>query len=193
MNRPPEYCPYCGSPVDGVETSFAGGHVETPMVYRCDSCEDYVFYNPTPGGSAAVVDGDRMLLVKDFRSPGEWKLPSGRIELGESVREGVARELEEETGLSVDPTDLAYFYDEAGEPVDEQYMVKVDFAVPRSETTGRLRAGSDATDARFFTAAEFEASDHTMKATHVDRFGTASVEWLLARARVALDEQSPPQ
>lgn len=188
MNQPPEYCPYCGDPVTAVDSPMVGV-VETPMIYRCESCEDYVFYNPTPGGSAAVVDGDSLLLVEDFRSPGEWKLPSGRMELGESPREGVARELEEETGLAVDPDDLVYFYDEAGEPVEDQHMVGIDYAVPRSKTEGPLQAGSDATDAQFFTPAEFEASENTIKYTHVDRFGTDSLRWLLAEARHALDAQ----
>src|SRR6056297_3624060 len=134
MNQPPEYCPYCGTAVTAVETPMHSV-VDTPMVYRCESCEDYVFYNPTPGGSAAVLDGDSVLLVEDFRSPGEWKLPSGRMLLGESPREGVARELQEETGLSVEPADITYFYDEAGEPVENQYMVGIDYAVSRSKTT----------------------------------------------------------
>lgn len=189
MNNPPEYCPYCGTPVTGVDTPMLGAvAVETPMVYRCDSCDDYVFYNPTPGGSTAVVDGDSLLLVEDFRASGEWKLPAGRIELGESPREGVARELEEETGLSVDPADLTYFYDSSGEPVEDQYMVNVDYAVPRSKTTGTVEAGSDATDARFFTPAEFAESEYTLRDSHVDRFGTDSLEWVVERARRALEE-----
>ncbi|QLG61203.1 NUDIX domain-containing protein [Halorarum salinum] len=188
MNQPPEHCPYCGTAVTGVDTP-THAVVETPTVYRCESCDDYVFYNPTPGGSAAVVDGGRLLLVEDFRSPGEWKLPSGRMALGESPREGVARELEEETGLSVDPDDLAYFYDEAGEPVEGQYMVGIDYAVPRSKTAGTLEAGSDATDARFFTPAEFADSPFSIKGTHVDRFGTDSLDWLLCEAERALDAE----
>ena len=189
MNQPPKYCPYCGTAVVPVE-EFGPGVVETPMVYECDACEDYVFYNPTPGGSAAVLDGDQILLVEDFRSPGEWKLPSGRMELGESPAEGVARELEEETGLVADPADLVYFYDEAGEPVPEQYMVGVDYAIRRTATRGKVEAGSDATDARFFTPEEFAASDREMKHTHVDRFGTDSVRWLIDRATEALEKEA---
>ncbi|WP_435346735.1 NUDIX domain-containing protein [Haloarchaeobius sp. HRN-SO-5] len=190
MNQPPEYCPYCGTAVTPVDSPMHDV-VETSVVYRCDSCEDYVFYNPTPGGSAAVVDDDAVLLVEDFRSPGEWKLPSGRMELGETPREGVARELAEETGLTVDPGDLTYFFDEAGEPVEEQYMVGIDYAVHRDETTGTVEAASDATDARFFTPAEFEAADHVLKYTHVQRFGD-SLEWLLGEATAALDSRTPP-
>jgi ADP-ribose pyrophosphatase YjhB (NUDIX family) len=170
---------------------MVGDAVETAMVHRCDSCDDYVFYNPTPGGSVAVVDGDGVLLVEDFRSPDEWKLPSGRIELGETPREGVARELAEETGLVVDPADLVYFFDEAGEPADEQYMVGIDYAVHRSDTTGTVEAGSDATDAQFFTPEELAASAHALKSTHVERFG-GSLEWLVAEASSALAECRPP-
>jgi ADP-ribose pyrophosphatase YjhB (NUDIX family) len=186
MNQPPEYCPHCGSAVSPVADADLGV-VDTPMVYRCEACEEYVFYNPTPGGSAIVVDGDRLLLVEDFRSPGEWKLPSGRMELGETPREGVARELEEETGLSIDPDDLVYVCDEAGEPVPEQYMVGIDYAVRRAETTGEVEADSDATDAQFFSVAEFGASEHVLKHTHVDRFGEDSLPWLLETAKTAIE------
>jgi ADP-ribose pyrophosphatase YjhB (NUDIX family) len=189
MNQPPEYCPYCGTEVSAIDSPMVS-NVETPMIYRCESCDDYVFYNPTPGGSTAVVDGDSVLLVEDFRSSGEWKLPAGRIELGESPREGVARELEEETGLAVDPADLTYFYDSAGEPVEDQYMVNIDYAVRRSATTGTVEAGSDATDARFFIPTEFENSEYNLKAPHVDRFGTDSLRWLLDEARQALETES---
>lgn len=191
MNQPPEYCPYCGSPVDGVDSPMAATGVETPMIYACETCDDYVFYNPTPGGSAAVIDGDSLLLVEDFRGTDEWKLPSGRMELGESPREGVARELAEETGLRADPEALTYFYDEAGEPVEEMYMVGIDYAIPRSRTEGKLAAGSDATDAAFFTPDGFAASDRSLRATHVERFGS-DLSWVLERAQRAIETRARP-
>ncbi len=191
MNQPPTHCPYCGTAVEPVDSPMVSDAADTAMVYRCESCEDYVFYNPTPGGSVAVIDGDSVLLVEDFRSPGEWKLPSGRIELGETPREGVARELEEETGLAVDPADLVYFFDEAGEPADEQYMVGIDYAVHRADTTGTVEAASDATDARFFTPEELAASPHELKFTHVQRFGD-SLAWVIEEAQSALADCRPP-
>jgi hypothetical protein len=66
-------------------------------------------------------------------------------------------------------------------------MVNVDYVVERADTTGTVEAGSDATDAQFFTPAEFAASDCAMTATHVDRFGTDSIEWVVDNARAALD------
>lgn len=187
MNQPPTHCPYCGTPVEPVDSPMTADVVDTPMIYRCAACEDYVFYNPTPGGSAIVVDGDRMLLVEDFRSPGEWKLPSGRIELGETPREGVARELEEETGLAADPDELCYVADDCGEPVAQQYMVGINYAVAREDTEGEVQAASDATDARFFSLCEFANSDAVIKHTHVDRFGEDSLPRILEAGQAAVE------
>ena len=105
------------------------------------------------------------------------------MKLGESAREGVARELEEETGLAVDPDDLTYFYEETGEPVEDQYMLKFDYAVSLSDTSGSLSAASDATDVRFFTPGEFINSVNKLKKSHIDRFGTDSLSWLLEEVK----------
>jgi ADP-ribose pyrophosphatase YjhB (NUDIX family) len=154
VNYPLDYCPYCGT---GLEV------VEKPTVYRCESCGDRVFHNAVLGGGAVVVDGDSVLLVEDFRAPGAWKVPEGRPEIPESPRESVARELEEETGLSLDPEALVYLYDDAKEVGEDMFMMGIYYAVARSETTGSLEAGTDAVDARFWTPEAFEASDQTLK------------------------------
>lgn len=178
VNYPPTHCPYCGAGLTAVDS---------PTVQRCAACDDYVFHNPTPGGSVAVVDDDALLLVEDFRYDRKWKVPSGRFEVGESPREGAIRELAEETGLSVDPADLTYFHDAAVEPEEDMHLTTVSFAAERAETTGSLRAGDDATDARFWTPGEFADSDHAFTDVHVDRWGSDSLEWLLGEVRRALD------
>jgi len=176
VNFRPTHCPYCGTELVDVEP---------PTYYRCEACDDYVFYNPTPGGSVAVVDGESLLLVEDFRTTDRWKLPSGAVEAGESMRAGAIRELEEETGLMVDPDDLAFMHDSASQPVSGKYMTNVSFSTTRAATTGSLEAGDDATDARFFRPEEFEAGPHAFTDAHVDRFGTDSLEWLLETARAS--------
>jgi hypothetical protein len=56
-----------------------------------------------------------------------------------------------------------YLYDDAKEVGEEMYMMGIYYAVDRAETAGTVEGGSDAIDARFWTPAEFEASDQTLK------------------------------
>ena len=176
-NFPPEFCPDCGTAVEPVDP---------PTVQRCPACEQPVFHNPCPAGGTVVVDGDALLLVEDFRAGGGWKLPEGRVECGESPSEGVARELEEETNLTVAPEDLTYLYDEAGEPVEGQYMAEIYYAVERSATIGDVEAGSDAVDAAFWRPTAFENADVHLREKYKDPFWYPDLDRLHALARDAI-------
>ena len=57
------------------------------------------------GVGAVVIDGTKVLLVRRGQEPlkGEWSLPGGALELGETLQQGVVREVLEETGLIVVP------------------------------------------------------------------------------------------
>jgi ADP-ribose pyrophosphatase YjhB (NUDIX family) len=63
-------------------------------------------------GGVVIVDG-RALLIRRASEPlrGEWSIPGGMLELGESLEEGVARELLEETGLQVRVGELIEVFD----------------------------------------------------------------------------------
>ena len=52
---------------------------------------------------AVILDGDRVLLVQRGQEPlkGEWSLPGGAVELGETLEEALVREVREETSLDV--------------------------------------------------------------------------------------------
>lgn len=58
-------------------------------------------------GGVVIRDG-RALLIRRGSDPlrGEWSIPGGMLEVGETLIEGVARELLEETGLQVKVLDL---------------------------------------------------------------------------------------
>jgi ADP-ribose pyrophosphatase YjhB (NUDIX family) len=60
------------------------------------------------GVGGVVIDDGRTLLIRRGSAPlkGEWSIPGGLLEVGETIEQGVARELAEETGLEVRVTEL---------------------------------------------------------------------------------------
>jgi 8-oxo-dGTP diphosphatase len=112
---------------------------------------------PLVGVGALIVDGARVALVKRGQPPlqGEWSIPGGMLELGETLRQGAEREALEETGLVVRATELLGVFDRV--VLDDakrcQYhYVLIDFLCQR--VSGDLHAAGDAADARWFTADE---------------------------------------
>src|ERR1700746_314072 len=68
---------------------------------------------PLVGVGGVVIEHGRALLIRRGSEPllGEWSIPGGTLELGESLQEGVARELLEETGVEVRVLDLIEVFD----------------------------------------------------------------------------------
>lgn len=100
-------------------------------------------------GAVVVVDGNRVLLVKRGQAPlkGEWSLPGGVVELGETLQAAVFREVLEETGLEVEVGPLVDVVDrvEPGEDGRVQYhYVVVDYLC--RTRGGEAVHGSDAAD-----------------------------------------------
>ena len=111
------------------------------------------------GVGAFIVENGRVVVIKRGKAPllGEWSIPGGMLELGETLRQGAEREALEETGLVVRATELLGVFDrivpdEEGNIV--YHYVLIDFLCQR--LSGELRAGADAADARWFTPEEIE-------------------------------------
>src|SRR5258707_14379209 len=68
---------------------------------------------PIVGVGGVIIDDGRALLIRRGSEPllGEWSIPGGALELGETLEEGVARELLEETGLEVRVLELIEVFD----------------------------------------------------------------------------------
>lgn len=116
---------------------------------------------PFVGVGAVVVDDDRVLLVKRAHPPlaGEWSLPGGVIEVGETLSAALQREVLEETGLVVEVGPVVEVLDRIH--VDavgrvEYHYVLVDYLCRPG--AGRLQAQSDAADVRWVRAADLADS-----------------------------------
>ena len=112
---------------------------------------------PIVGVGAVIVDQGRVVLVKRGNPPlmGEWSLPGGVVELGETLRAAAEREAREETGLIVRATEVIEVLDRIipGEKGTPQYhYVLIDFLC--MVQGGTLKAGGDAAEARWVSKAE---------------------------------------
>ena len=114
---------------------------------------------PIVGVGAVIVDGGRVLLVKRGTPPleGEWSLPGGAVEIGETLRGAAEREALEETGLLVEAGEVLEVLDRIipGDDGRTQYhYVLIDFLCRLK--SGELRAGGDAMQAEWVGVSDLD-------------------------------------
>lgn len=131
------------------------------------------------GVGGVVIENGRALLIKRGSEPllGQWSIPGGTLEIGETLQEGVARELLEETGLEVEVQDMIEVFDriftehgpkDPGDPARPKYhYVIVDYLCERR--SGDAKAGSDVTDIAYAAEDELERFHLTSTAERVLR------------------------
>lgn len=129
---------------------------------------------PMVGVGAVIVENGRALLVRRGTEPlkGEWSIPGGVVELGETLRQAAVREAKEETGLEVEAGEALEFVDRIMR--DPQHKVQyhyvlVDFLCRR--ISGEAQSGADASELRWITPEELDGFPIADSAAAVVRKG----------------------
>ena len=105
--------------------------------------------HPVVGVGVVVWQGGKVLLIRRGKPPrqGQWSLPGGHQELGETVREAAVREVREEAGIDIVLGGLLDVIDAIGRTTDgalSHHYTLVDFDADWA--SGEAVAGSDAAD-----------------------------------------------
>jgi len=143
---------------------------------------------PVVGVGGVIVDRERTVLIRRGTEPllGQWSIPGGTIEIGETIEDAVRRELREETGLEVRVLQLIELFDRiymdedrraearrlrGGSPAEREkkkpryHYVIADYLCELVE--GEPHAGSDVTDLAFAREEELPQFHLTEKATSI--------------------------
>jgi ADP-ribose pyrophosphatase YjhB (NUDIX family) len=125
---------------------------------------------PIVGVGAVILCDGKIVLVKRRHEPlaGQWSLPGGTLELGETLEAGVAREMLEETGLVVDVGPVIEVFDRI--LLDDQRKVRYHFVLVDylcRPLAGTLKSASDAIDVALVDPSELEPYHLAPKARDV--------------------------
>jgi 8-oxo-dGTP diphosphatase len=131
--------------------------------------------HPVVGVGAVIVRDGKAVIVRRAHEPrkGEWSLPGGRVDLGESLVDATRREMREETGLDVAVGEMIEVFDRIHRHDGRvrYHFVIVDFLC--AVVGGELCAGDDAEAVAWVSSDEAEAYGVNEHALRVLRRGLA--------------------
>jgi len=125
---------------------------------------------PIVGVGAVIVDDGKVVLIRRRYEPlaGQWSLPGGAVELGETLEASVVREMQEETGLDVEVGPVIEVFDRI--TLDDARRIRYHYVLVDYLcwiAGGELRAGSDVDAAVLVDPSELAPYGLTTKATAV--------------------------
>ncbi|MBR6121540.1 MAG: NUDIX domain-containing protein [Prevotella sp.] len=169
-----QYCPVCGS------HEFAVNNFKSK---KCVQCGFTYYANPCSATAAFIVDDHRhLLVVRRGKEPakGTLDLPGGFCDMGETVEEGMIREIREETGLEVDHIEYLFsspnVYEYSGMGI---HTLDMDFLVRVHGNSIAVTAADDAAEALWLPIDEVNPAE----------FGLTSIRNAVIRF---LNEQKEP-
>ena len=116
-------------------------------------------YSLVPAGSALVVDGNGAILMQRRSDSGNWSLPGGAMEIGETFEQCVVRETKEETGLDIEITGLLGIYTDPEHIIEyADGEIRQEFAITYYGRIcgGQISISSESTEVRFIALGELE-------------------------------------
>ena len=131
-----KFCPICAEAIDRIEDRA-----------ECRACGYVAYANAVPGAEAVCIDErGRVLLGRRANDPGKglWDLPGGFLHEDEPPLDGLLREVREETGLEIEPTEFLGFW---LEPYDQRTVLCLAWV---AKATGEGRAADDLVELRWF-------------------------------------------
>lgn len=108
--------------------------------------------NLVPGGSALIVDPTGAILMQRRADSGNWSLPGGTMEIGETLEQCVVRETKEETGLDIEITGLLGIYTDPEHVIaysDGEVRQEFNITYYAQVVGGHLTVSDESTDVRF--------------------------------------------
>ncbi|MGH3358983.1 MAG: NUDIX hydrolase [Nocardioidaceae bacterium] len=111
-----------------------------------------------PSVNVVVTSDDGEILLIQRSDNGNWALPGGAIDLGESIMDAAIREVEEETGIRCDITGLVGLYSNPRHVIEytSNGEVRQEFSIVLTATviSGELRTSSESTSVRWVPTAD---------------------------------------
>lgn len=112
-------------------------------------------------GTVTVDDAGRILLQRR-RDTGQWALPMGKMEIGETPSQCAVRETQEETGITVEPVSMLGIYSDPGHIVaytDGEVRQEYEVMLIARPVSGHPGANDEASDVRWVTPEDLPSLD----------------------------------
>ena len=157
--EPYRYCPRCGNPL-------IDAHRHGKVRRVCEACNFIHFRDPKVAAVVFVVLEGELLLVRRGVDPekGKWALPAGYIDYGEDPYEAAEREVLEETGLTVEITDVV---DILGPDPTGVSPASIVLLFEGQYVSGEPQAGDDVDRVAFFPAHDLPLDNIAFESTRL--------------------------